>query len=68
MSKAFKNFQHCGDDYYIGLGVHMKPTCDTCGEEIESEPVVEVYEDNILNDSKPVETFKSVEEYINDHR
>jgi len=66
MSKAFKTFEHCGDNYYIGINSHITPTCAECGEQIETEPIVEVYEDNILNDTKPVETFKSVEEYRND--
>jgi len=68
MTKAFKNFQHCGDDYYIGVKAHTTPVCETCGEKIESEPVVEVYEDNVLTDTKPVDTFKTVEEYRQNDR
>jgi len=62
MVKAFKNFQHCGDDYYIGADTQITPVCETCGEEIESEPVIEIYEDNVQTDTKPVETMK-LEEY-----
>lgn len=65
MSKAFKKHQHCGDTYYTGIHSHVNPVCGECGEKIDTVEAVEIYEDNILNDTKPVETYETVEQYEN---
>lgn len=63
---TYKKFTHCGDDYYVGISTPITPNCEECGEKIDEEPVVEVYDENILHDSKPVETFETVEDWKQD--
>lgn len=63
MTKTFKKFTHCGNNYYVGVSTPITPECEDCGQTIEEEPVVEEFDDNIFKDTNPVETFESVEKW-----
>lgn len=61
--RAFKRFECCNETFYVGVNSQSTPPCSECGEEMVEAETVEIYDEILVHESEPVDTFNSVSDF-----